>query len=259
MESEGFKSTVVFVGGRPFIQCSYALLNVVRGYKLEDDSIDGLLFDEDLERIEEIDCKISPIDEFWVHCSNLQVWAEMGYASELLDCRIAFPLLRELCKIGDSRASIVFTNEIIKRIKKAYLPVVAYLVENDFLDFLPEEFFRCFSSSDFLKRELLFRVLTPRNRKFWLISMYLFNMLYPYLSELDVSKFISLVKECDSNSNLVYSILFEPQFISLCAVDPDKLSFLRKALILDLINSGDSCKYKLDPEALKHYLNDIHY
>lgn len=177
--------------------------------------------------------------------------------SELLDRRIAFPLLKELAKKGDSKVKIIFNTEIIERIERGYLPVVAYLVENRYLDYLPKEYFEYFSVSEHLKEKILYKTITPENRKYWLIGMYFFEKLYPYMSSFDVKKYISLIKAYGLNPNLVQNILFEPQFISLCAVNPNRIMSLRKALIHDLILTKDYVKFKLDLYVLNSYLDHL--
>ncbi|GAG56050.1 unnamed protein product, partial [marine sediment metagenome] len=44
---------------------------------------------------------ITPEQEFWAHCSNLQTWAEHHYDTRLLHSNISFPLLRRLTEAGD--------------------------------------------------------------------------------------------------------------------------------------------------------------
>jgi len=61
--------------------------------------------------------KLSPEEEFWAYCSNLQVWAENNYNTNLLDYSVAFPLLEKLIQIGDPLAKNVYKQEILRRLK----------------------------------------------------------------------------------------------------------------------------------------------
>jgi len=38
---------------------------------------------------------ITPEEEFWGHCSNLQTWVEHNYDTNILDDNLAFPLLKK--------------------------------------------------------------------------------------------------------------------------------------------------------------------
>jgi len=78
-------------------------------------------------------------EEFWAHCSSLQAWEESGYDARLLDMRLAFPILKELAKLGDRKARQKFKDEIYRRFTSGYAPVAIYLVEEGYLEFLTEE------------------------------------------------------------------------------------------------------------------------
>ncbi|GAH27524.1 unnamed protein product, partial [marine sediment metagenome] len=64
---------------------------------------------------------ITPEQEFWAHCSNLQTWAEHHYDTRLLHSNISFPLLRRLTEAGDPVAKQFFKDEIAERIKLGVL------------------------------------------------------------------------------------------------------------------------------------------
>lgn len=68
----------------------------------EIDSIDEAeeQLDKSLKIDEKVKFHIIPETEFWAHCSNLQVWAEMEYNTKLLHRNLAFPLLRALVFAG---------------------------------------------------------------------------------------------------------------------------------------------------------------
>lgn len=75
----------------------------------------------------------SPEDEFWGHCSNIQVWVENDYDTKILHHSLAFPLLRELCRLGDNKAKKVFKDEIISRFINGSNQVKLFLLEEGFL------------------------------------------------------------------------------------------------------------------------------
>jgi len=80
--------------------------------------------------------KVPNEDLFWVQCSNLQVWAENNYNSNLLPNRIAFPILKKLVELGDLKAKEVFEMEIVKRLESNHLPTINYLLEEGYLSYL---------------------------------------------------------------------------------------------------------------------------
>jgi uncharacterized protein YwqG/Leucine-rich repeat (LRR) protein len=80
--------------------------------------------------------KVPNEDLFWVQCSNLQVWAENNYNSNLLPNRIAFPLLKKLVELGDLKAKEVFEIEIVKRLESNHLPTINFLLEEGYLSYL---------------------------------------------------------------------------------------------------------------------------
>ena len=89
---------------------------------------------------------ISPEDEFLVHCSNIQAWAESGYNTKLIHSNIVFPLLRILNEVGDSQARKVYKEEIVKRYKQGSRRVQRYLASEGYLKTLNNT-----------ERELLFK------------------------------------------------------------------------------------------------------
>jgi hypothetical protein len=82
---------------------------------------------------------ISPWEEFWGHCSNLQVWVEHDYNTDLLASTVSFPLLKELYIRGDSQARKILKQEIIKKFLNGTFNARVFLIENNYLDLLSEE------------------------------------------------------------------------------------------------------------------------
>jgi Leucine-rich repeat (LRR) protein len=133
--------TEVFVGEKRINQCKLVLMNFPRERVKElgrFETIDEL---SEFAEKKELDFtpEITPEEEFWAHCSAIQAWVEAGYDTRLLDMRLAFPILKELTKVGDKQASQKFKDEIFKRFNSAYAPVIKYLTREGYLEFLDEE------------------------------------------------------------------------------------------------------------------------
>lgn len=134
--------TNIYVVGKLFQQCKSLLLDIPKEKIEEIATISSI--DEAAEKLEydlegDIDIKIEPSEEFWAHCSNLQVWAENNYDSRLLHSNLAFPLLKKLSEIGDPKALKVFKEEIIYRFFHGTERVQKYLIEEGYLDLITDE------------------------------------------------------------------------------------------------------------------------
>ena len=151
------EKTVIYVANDRSWHCKYLLLSIpvdqISSFD-EIESIDeaAIVLDKSLEpevyeNNEDNDNEfiqkqlIPPHVEFWAHCSNLQVWAENEYNTQLLHSNLAFPLLRKLYFSNDPIAKIVFKKEIAKRLESGFPPVVEFLVLQKYLDYLSEDEF----------------------------------------------------------------------------------------------------------------------
>ncbi len=151
--------TVIYVNNMKIIQCKYLLLNnpikdseevqIEPGNITVDVQAENL--DHSLELDDDNEIDIPPEAEFWAHSSNLQVWYENNYNTEVLHTNLAFPLLRKLTEAGDKTAKEVFKTEIRKRFRSGNLNVMTFLIKEGFLDQLNIE------ESDDLYRELDFK------------------------------------------------------------------------------------------------------
>ncbi len=147
-------NTVIYVAGEKFMQCKFLLINIPikkMDYLSNLDSIDEISerLDSSLEH-KKTNLVIPPETEFWGHCSNLQIWSENDYNTDLLHSNLAFPLLKRLTEVNDTQAKKVFKKEIIKRLKRGYLPSIVCLAESGCLDqFNQEELFPIFREIDF--------------------------------------------------------------------------------------------------------------
>ena len=178
--------TEIYVSDKPFKQCKYLLLNKKMyqpNDKVSSDSIDSL--EQQLDHSmnpenpvpEYKKLKITPEEEFWAHCSNLQVWAENDYSTHLLHRELAFPLLEELSAAGDLKALKIFRKEIIERYNSGDLTVANYLYLEGYLDLVSRE-------------DLIIDMLIPEER----------DLLLKLEKLLDI-KFFLLTKERQEISN----------------------------------------------------------
>lgn len=160
--------TFIYVDGKRFIQCIRLILNIQKNdvhlYE-EVDSIDeaAKLYSNHLFQNRIIRARIpipepnqrhriTPEQEFWGHCSNIQAWVEYDYDTRILMSNISFPLLRELTKAGDPKASKIYKEEIALRLESGYPSVVQYLLTQGYMQvFSPEEFKTILESTDLIK------------------------------------------------------------------------------------------------------------
>lgn len=131
----------IYVRGELFRICKQLLLNIPKSKINTYDDIDSI--DEAAEVYnsteQKLDVTFTPEQEFWAHCSNLQIWVESGYDARLLHSNLAFPLLKELAEIGDPKAKKVFKDEIAKRIESRSPSVIYFLLEENYLQYLTQE------------------------------------------------------------------------------------------------------------------------
>jgi len=151
-------NTNIYISGKFFNQCKFLMLNIPLDQIEDNNDISSI--DEAAERLNwtedgqrGIKYLIPPETEFFGHCSNLQAWWEHSYDTRLLHRTIAFPLLRQLTKVGDVKAKHKFKEEIAYRFINGNLTVKSYLQENGYLEYLTrEEFFTLFPFSSELKQ-----------------------------------------------------------------------------------------------------------
>ena len=129
-----YPTTEIYISGKYFRQCKRLILNIPKSELKQYDRIDSIdeaveVYDHyvreheifkgngvpDVENDENLSL-IRPEEEFWGHCSNLQVWSEHDYDTRLLKANLAFPLLEKLAKKGDKLAQIKLREEILKRL-----------------------------------------------------------------------------------------------------------------------------------------------
>lgn len=133
--------TKIFVDGEEFLICKAVILNIPKDKISEVRSMDDILEVSEIIEDEEEFTKysITPLTEFWVHCSNLQVWAENNYNADLLQTNLAFPLLKRLVDLGDIKAKRIFKEEIARRYAHGTYDTQNFLEFEEFLDYLTRE------------------------------------------------------------------------------------------------------------------------
>lgn len=116
--------------------CKAVFVNVNKDLEeLEYGSIDEIIDDEDKRSF----VSLTPEEEFWVHCSSLQAWADSNYDTALLDSYLAFPLLKRLAEVGDLKANQVFKEEIGKKLKSSVPNVKRFMIRENYPSYLSQE------------------------------------------------------------------------------------------------------------------------
>jgi len=160
--------TYIYVNGRRFLQCIRLVLDIqkkdVRLYD-EIESIDEAadLYNKHLYHnrivtgpmarpVLDQTHDITPEEEFWGHCSNIQAWVEHDYDTRILKSNVSFPLLRELTQAGDPLAGKIFREEIALRLESGYPSVVQYLLNQGYIMYLtPLEFKTILETTQLIK------------------------------------------------------------------------------------------------------------
>ncbi len=126
--------TVLYLNRERFRQCSHVLTTINAN---EIEKVNLLESVDEIKQISEknFPVKISPEVKYFVHCSNLQAWAENNYDTRMLHSNLSFLLLRKLYEIGDPLAKKYFKEEIYKRLESGYENVIIYLIQNQYLSY----------------------------------------------------------------------------------------------------------------------------
>ena len=115
--------TVLYVDNEPFRQCMRLVLQIPLNELVKYDSIDSIdeaaelnktLYENHIWNGEywENEATITPEQEFWGHCSNIQAWYESDYDTRLIHSNLAFPLLERLAEVGDQKGRAKLKDEI---------------------------------------------------------------------------------------------------------------------------------------------------
>lgn len=163
------RETVIYVDGEVFMQCKYLLIINPQEKRIQKDikSIDEAseLLSGELERdLKPADMGITPEEEFWGHCSNLQAWVENDYNVNIIHTNLAFPLLKKLAEKGSKRAREKLREAVIEIFEKKNLIKIKFMLEEGYFYFFSwEEFkdlYRIFSdTSKICKSEISIKVI----------------------------------------------------------------------------------------------------
>ena len=97
---------------------------------------------------------ITPAEEFWGVCSNLQAWAELDYEPTLLHSNVSLYLLKSLIHAGDSKAKERLTEFVVNRFLLDSPLVVDSLMREYYINYIPREVKEILSKSkDFQNTE----------------------------------------------------------------------------------------------------------
>ena len=160
--------TLIYVDGKRFIQCIRLILNIPKDNVPLYDEVDSIdeaaklyskhVFQNRIVRgpmaapVPNQRHNITPEQEFWGHCSNIQAWVEHDYDTRILMSNISFPLLRELTRAGDPLAKKIFKEEIALRLESGQPSVVQYLINQGYIqNFSPSEFKTILESTNLIK------------------------------------------------------------------------------------------------------------
>lgn len=185
-----YRRTEIYVNGKYFMQCKRLILNIPKSDFKRFKSIDSIdeaaeVYDHyvrdheilkgdgipDIENDESFSL-IKPEEEFWGHCSNLQVWSEHDYDTRLLKANLAFPLLEKLAKAGDKLAQIKFKEEILNRLLSGSETVIEYLFVESYQDCLSNE-------------ELLTGLLETNEAETLLVIQQKLNVVFKFVPTID--------------------------------------------------------------------------
>ncbi|HEC37298.1 hypothetical protein LCGC14_1172720 [marine sediment metagenome] len=215
------KKTNIYVKGEFFEQCTSLLVNIpaegIDSYN-EFESIDEIIkkLGRTGNRQLGVEYKLTPETEFFGHCSNLQAWVEYNYDTRILDSELAFPLLKELAKLGDYIARKVFKEEISKRLASGFPSVITYLIEEGYDSYLSRE-------------EYLFSLLKIRDAEVLLDLERIIGCQFQVKNNLDDFREIDECDRIEIKFNNIIGITLSCEELTNDIIKPiKKLRYLRK-------------------------------
>ena len=147
--------TDLYLNRQKFIQCKRLVINIREKDIEKYDEINCIdeaadihntflfkntpVIGKDAKPINDFPYRITPEEEFWGHCSNIQAWCENNYDTRLLHSNLAFPLLKKLVEVGDNKAKRVFKEEIAKRFCCRSINVKNFLIHEGYLNYFNNE------------------------------------------------------------------------------------------------------------------------
>ena len=253
--------TYIYINGKRFIQCIRLILNIPK--------VDVPLYDE-IESIDEAakiynkqiyqnrivmgpmafpvqdqSHNITPEQEFWGHCSNIQAWVEHDYDTRILMSNISFPMLRELTRAGNLKARKLYKEEIAMRLESGHPSVVQYLLAQGYIkEFTPAEFQSILESTSLIKRissepKILFQFLKSCILKF------------PNLIEYII---LQILKLPDSKNVFLSIVQKEP----LLPTFPPFSRYSSSQFLYGIKNALEKLIYRVDEETGEEIIDYIH-
>ena len=252
--------TLLEVGGDPFLQCKYLLINIPQEKLIEFNQINSIdeaaaLLDHSLET-SEIHFEISPEEEFWAHCSNLQAWAEHKYDTRLLHSNLAFSLLRTLAYLGDKLALRVYKEEAFQRFKEGSDKIRKLIITEDFFEDYTEEERELLIRSVCSEADLLFKLekeIRVKERIGEGLSIRIGSRIDAWSFSLEGDRIVGLHFACES----IPSCLRQFKDLEYLSINinsgslPSWIGELNSLKILDL----SSCNLKVLPDSISLLTN----
>ncbi len=98
--------TKIFVGGKFHRICKGVLLNIPlnRAQVKENCTIEDYIDKFQITTYFKNAYFLTPLEEFFVHCSNIQAWVENDYDTYILSSNLSLSILKKLFILGDKTA-----------------------------------------------------------------------------------------------------------------------------------------------------------
>jgi len=229
--------TFLYINGEKFIECMRLVLQIPLG-KISDYDFVGSIDDlsENYKTFLEGEIyegggshSISPEQEFWGHCSNIQAWVEHDYDSRLIHSNLAFPILRRLSQEGVKRAQVKYAEEVVKRVMLYNKNTFIYLCLEGHVHSIPDYLMEDIYISDSRKwNELLFKTIQDKDLMVRYSSIFLFDKLHSTIRKIKESICENYITVIENDTELcinLFSFLEIDKMINL-----DRLDIVKKYL-----------------------------
>ncbi|KKN61851.1 hypothetical protein LCGC14_0517830 [marine sediment metagenome] len=137
-----FEKSLIYICDELFLACNKVALSLAPS-KFEEysdfDDIDKIIDFYKSKFYPKEEVMITPEEEFWAHCSNMQAWVDNDYNTCILSKNLSFPILTELSKREIPYFKILFKEELITRIKKGGIKTLLFFLDEYYLNYLTEE------------------------------------------------------------------------------------------------------------------------
>ena len=225
--------TFIYLASKKFTQCKSLKINIP--YEEISEIFRNINSVDEITRFNNESVKIPPSTEFWGHCSNLQVWWENNYNTNLLHSNLSFPLLRELTQLGDPVANKVYKEEIAKRLRYGSYNNQRFLFSGKYIDVLSSQ-------------ELINGVLCPEEASVLLDISDITNCLYRMIPSFDEEDFRHGHHNIYFSARDGHIIELELKLDGMTQI-PKEIQYLQKLRTLHIIlynNSSHLLKFKFN-------------